>query len=28
VRVRNYVAALRDVPQQAWFPDNIVWPTL
>jgi hypothetical protein len=26
--VIEYRQALRDVPQQEGFPDNIVWPTL
>lgn len=25
--MRNYRQALRDVPQQSGFPDNITWPT-
>ncbi|MEA5030975.1 MAG: phage tail assembly chaperone [Sphaerochaeta sp.] len=28
VRLATYIQALRDVPQQAGFPDDVVWPVL
>lgn len=28
VKIVTYIQALRDIPQQLGFPDNIIWPVL